>query len=50
MHTAVNQSKQEQQSQGEERSPSESFEIGAMKKAASLAHVDAGSPRGKHAR
>merc|ERR1719278_1260013 len=37
-------------SQGEERSPSESFEIGAMKKAASLAHVDAGSPRGKHAR
>ena len=33
-------------SQGEERSPSESFETGPMKKAASMAHVDA-SPRGK---
>ena len=32
--------------QGEDRSPSESFETGPMKKAASMAHVDA-SPRGK---
>ena len=34
------------QSQGEERSTPEGFEIGPMKKAASMAHFDT-SPRGK---